>query len=164
LRYTSHRKDTSQSKVRDFDDNDFPLAYFISFRTYGTWLHGDERGSVSRKQNKYGTARIASNKRLQRAERNLLKHPPVTLDAYQRPVVEKAVREVCDHRGYTLLAINVRTQHVSRKRLSGAVARPLGSAAAAVFRPNGSSLLECAGHQFGKPVDGGNKHGIERAA
>ena len=31
------------SMVRDFDDNEFPLAYFISFRTYGTWLHGDER-------------------------------------------------------------------------------------------------------------------------
>ena len=39
--------------VRDFDDNEFPLAYFISFRTYGTWLHGDERFSVDRKQNKY---------------------------------------------------------------------------------------------------------------
>jgi hypothetical protein len=39
--------------VRDFDDNEFPLAYFISFRTYGTWLHGDERGSVNRKQIDY---------------------------------------------------------------------------------------------------------------
>jgi REP element-mobilizing transposase RayT len=98
--------------VRDFDDNEFPLAYFISFRTYGTWLHGDERWSVNRKQNKYGTPRIASNARLQLAERNLLKHPPVTLDAYQRPLVEKAIREVCEHRGYKLLAINVRTNHV----------------------------------------------------
>lgn len=25
-----------------------PLAYFITWRTYGTWLHGDERGSVQR--------------------------------------------------------------------------------------------------------------------
>ena len=98
--------------VRDFDDNEFPLAYFISFRTYGTWLHGDERGSVNRKQNKYGTPRIAPNQRLRNAERKLLKHPPITLDAYQRPVVEKAVREVCAHRGYKLLAINVRTNHV----------------------------------------------------
>ncbi|HEX9659180.1 MAG TPA: hypothetical protein VGA18_02730, partial [Rhodothermales bacterium] len=23
-----------------------PLAYLITFTTYGTWLHGDERGSV----------------------------------------------------------------------------------------------------------------------
>jgi hypothetical protein len=88
--------------VRDFDDNEFPLAYFISFRTYGTWLHGDERWSVSRRQNRYGTPRIAPNARLQRAERKLLKHPPVTLDGYQRPVVEKAIREVCEHRGMNL--------------------------------------------------------------
>jgi len=98
--------------VRDFDDNAFPLAYFISFRTYGTWLHGDERWSVNRKQNKYGTPRIAPNPRLQCAELKLLKHKPVTLDAYQRPVVEKAIREVCQHRGYKLLAVNVRTNHV----------------------------------------------------
>ena len=31
--------------LNDFDDNEFPLAYFISLRTYGTWLHGDVRGS-----------------------------------------------------------------------------------------------------------------------
>ncbi|MCA1605476.1 MAG: hypothetical protein LC775_08420 [Acidobacteria bacterium] len=54
--------------VRDFDDNDFPLAYLISFRAYGTWLHGDKRGPMSRKQNKYGTPRIAPNPRLQQAE------------------------------------------------------------------------------------------------
>ena len=27
--------------MRDFDDNEFPLAYLITFRCYGTWLHGD---------------------------------------------------------------------------------------------------------------------------
>ena len=98
--------------VRDFDYNEFPLAYFISFRTYGTWLHGDERWSVSRKQNEFGTPRIAPDERLRCAERKLLKYPPVMLNAYQRPIVEKAIREVCQHRGYKLLAINVRTNHV----------------------------------------------------
>jgi REP element-mobilizing transposase RayT len=98
--------------VRDFDDNEFPLAYLISFRAYGTWLHGDRRGSTSRKQNKYGTPRIAPNSRLQEAEFNQLKHPPLKLDARRRPVIEQAIREVCKHRGYGLRAINVRTNHV----------------------------------------------------
>lgn len=98
--------------VRDFDDNEFPLAYLISFRTYGTWLHGDNRGSTSRKQNKYGTPRIAPNLRLQRAELKQLQHPPIKLDSRQRAVVEQAVREVCTNRGYWLRAINVRTNHV----------------------------------------------------
>jgi REP element-mobilizing transposase RayT len=98
--------------VRDFDDNEFPLAYLISFRTYGTWLHGDERGSTSRRRNKYGTPRIAPNPRLQGAELKQLKHPPIRLDSKQRPLVEQAVREVCAKRGYWLRAINVRTNHV----------------------------------------------------
>jgi len=70
--------------VRDFDDNEFPLAYLISFRTYGTWLHGDPRGSVDRRtHNKYGTPKIPPKLRLINAERSQLKHPPVKLDAYQ---------------------------------------------------------------------------------
>lgn len=98
--------------VRDYDDNEFPLGYLISFRIYGTWLHGDERGSFSRKQNKYGAPRIAPKPGLQNAERNQLKHPPAKLDGRRRPVVQNAIREVCEHRGYSLLAINVRTNHV----------------------------------------------------
>jgi hypothetical protein len=31
------------------------LAYFITFHTYGTWLHGTERGSVDRAHNTLGT-------------------------------------------------------------------------------------------------------------
>jgi hypothetical protein len=31
-----------------WNDTDTPLAYFISFRTYGTWLIGDSRGSIDR--------------------------------------------------------------------------------------------------------------------
>lgn len=80
--------------VRDFDDNEFPLAYLISFRTYGTWLHGDERGSMDRKHNVYGTAKIAANPQLKNSDARQLKHYPVKLDARQRPVVEKAVRDV----------------------------------------------------------------------
>ncbi len=32
-----------------------PLAYFITFTCCGTWLHGDERGSVDREHNTPGT-------------------------------------------------------------------------------------------------------------
>jgi hypothetical protein len=36
-----------------WNDTDTPLAYFISFRAYGTWLHGDKRGSIDRFNNRY---------------------------------------------------------------------------------------------------------------
>ena len=97
--------------MRDFDDNDFPLAYLITFRCYGTWLHGDERGSYRRKPNALGTRYVAPKPGLKEAESTNLKHPSVTLNAKQRKVVEKAVREVCLHRKYHLRAINVRTNH-----------------------------------------------------
>lgn len=98
--------------MRDFDDNEYPLAYLITFRCYGTWVHGDERGSMDRKRNVYRTPKIASNPNLKRSDLQQLKHPTITLHARQRRVVEQAVREVCVHRKYFLRAINVRTDHV----------------------------------------------------
>jgi len=48
-----------------------PLGYIITCRTYGTWLHGDERKSVDPKNNKFGTPRIEHNPILQRSMKNL---------------------------------------------------------------------------------------------
>lgn len=96
----------------DSDDNEFPLAYLITLRCYGTWLHGDARGSVDPKHNVFGAPRIAANQHLENADRKQLKHAPIILNTRQRKVVERAVRGVCDHREYVLLALNVRTNHV----------------------------------------------------
>jgi hypothetical protein len=99
--------------MRDFDDNEFPLAYLITFRCYGTWLHGDERRSYRRSHGLIsGVSRIPARPRLGKAETMQLKHPPLTLNSTQRAVVEMAVREVRLHRKYRLRAINVRTNHV----------------------------------------------------
>jgi REP element-mobilizing transposase RayT len=94
------------------DTNIFPLAYLITFRTYGTWLHGDERGSVDRQHNVYGTPRLPANLSRKRFEEAQAKTPPIILDPIQRVMVEKAVREVCTHREYSLLAVNARSNHV----------------------------------------------------
>jgi REP element-mobilizing transposase RayT len=96
---------------RDFDDNEFPLAYLITFRCYGTWVHGDGRGSMDRKHNIYRTPKIAPNQALQRSDLKQLKHPPITLNARKRSIVEQAVRDVCEYRRYTLRVMNVRTNH-----------------------------------------------------
>ena len=89
-----------------------PLAYFISFRTYGTWLHGDERGSVDRHHNVYGTPRLALRLDWQAYNLRLMKNPPVALDAARRRAVDAAIRETCDRCGWELIALNVRTNHV----------------------------------------------------
>lgn len=95
-----------------WNDTETPLAYLITFRTYGTWLHGDERGSVDRFRNQYLTPYIEPNKNWQRHNQKKLKSEPVLLTAVQRQAVETAIRETCGYRGWLLSAINVRTNHV----------------------------------------------------
>jgi REP element-mobilizing transposase RayT len=96
----------------EFQSRTEPLAYLITFRSYGTWLHGDPRGSMDRRLfHVYGTPDMPENKHLLQEEQFELKHPPVTLSPKQRDVVEKAIREVCDYRSYHLFAVNVRTNH-----------------------------------------------------
>ena len=97
----------------DFDTNELPLAYLITIRCYGTWLHGDERGSMDRRENhRYRSPKIAPNKALQGLEVSLLKHSPFKLGDPQRILIEAAIREVCDNRRYQLQAVNARTNHV----------------------------------------------------
>ena len=94
-----------------WNDTDIPLAYLITFRTYGTWLHGDERGSVNRFRNIYGTPYLRSEEQWLEKNTAKLKSEPVKLDAKQPGCVEKAIRECCFLRMFALLAINVRTNH-----------------------------------------------------
>ena len=97
----------------DFQERNQPLAYLITFRCFGTWLHGDPRGSIDRrKYNRYGTPDMPANQKILADEEAELKTPPVFLSGSQRKVVDSAIREVCKHRGYALHAVNVRTNHV----------------------------------------------------
>ena len=98
--------------MRDFDQNEYPLAYLITFRCYGSWLHGDARGSFKREYGISSTTSVSPNEALEQVEFKQLQHPPVTLTPDQRLVVEAAVRQVCRHRKYQLRGINVRTNHV----------------------------------------------------
>ncbi len=95
-----------------WNDIDTPLALLITFRAYGTWLHGDERGSVDRHNNKYGAPRIPKLEHFEKISRNRLKHSPVKLDAARRRSVERAIRETCRLRGWRIYAFNIRTNHV----------------------------------------------------
>jgi REP element-mobilizing transposase RayT len=93
-------------------ERDTPLAYLFTFRSYGTWLHGDERGSTDRFHNRYQTPHLSPSEVRHSHDRRLLKGKPFLLDARQRRSVEWALREVCDHRRWALHAINVRTNHI----------------------------------------------------
>src|SRR4051812_31323308 len=95
-----------------WNETDVPLAYLITFRSYGTWLHGDDRGSVDRFHNKYGEPYIPENSRWHAYNREALKSPPVTLKSKQRKSIEFAIRDTCTKRKWDLYAFNIRTNHV----------------------------------------------------
>lgn len=94
-----------------WNDTDTPLAFLITFRTYGTWLHGDERGSVDRNHNKFGT-RVADSRIVREQQQVVkLKSDPFILNTEARAIVHNAIFEVCSFRNWLLHAQNVRTNH-----------------------------------------------------
>ena len=51
-----------------------PMGYLITFNTYGTWLHGDARGSVDRHgKNIPGTPVIPANQKLLNVQKTKLR-------------------------------------------------------------------------------------------
>src|SRR5437773_6810982 len=91
---------------------DFPLAYHITFGTYGTRLHGDERGTIDRTMNKFEEAIIGLDKEWQRIERSLLKFPPRVLTIEQRLFIEEIVPSICARGGWKHLATAAAPDHV----------------------------------------------------
>ncbi len=96
-----------------YETGEFPMAYLLTFRTYGTWLHGDERHSIDRHgKNIYGTPDISPSQKLNDVMQGELKYPALVLNDLQQAAVEIVIKELCEQRKYHLQAINVRNNHV----------------------------------------------------
>jgi adenine-specific DNA methylase/REP element-mobilizing transposase RayT len=89
-----------------------PLAYLITFTCYGTWLHGKDPLSVDRDHNVPRTPFLAPDPEREESELRRMDQPPYELDVPRRQIVLDAIREVCEYRGWELLAAHVRTTHV----------------------------------------------------
>jgi REP element-mobilizing transposase RayT len=89
-----------------------PLAYFLTITCYGTWLHGDERGSVDREHNALGTPVLCPDPERQARERNNLGEPAYFLDAPHRRVTLDALCQIAQRKGWALHAAHVRSNHV----------------------------------------------------
>ena len=75
-------------------------------RTYGTWLHGDPRGSW------YQGHLIEGDRPLEMASRSSMTHDVVKLSPKERAMVEHTIRTVSTEFGHTLLALAVQPTHV----------------------------------------------------
>ena len=97
-------------------------AYFITFTTKGTRLHGDERGSVDRNHNTPGDPGVRPDPDLNDRRHRQSQEDPIILDEPARQAVQDAVVEVCQHRRWDLHALHVRTTHVHVIASAGDVA------------------------------------------
>ena len=95
-----------------FDQVVHSRVYLLTFSTYGTRLHGDARGTVDRSHNRAGQPLAGRDPDRAMKELLLLRFEPMLLVAARRTIVTATVREVCEHRDWSLLALNVRTNHV----------------------------------------------------
>jgi len=89
-----------------------PLAYFITFSCYGTWLHGGKGTSVDRYHNIPKTEFLSFNQARQMSAKKRMLETPYFLDEPQRQIVLNTIKEVCHYRGWALMAAHVRTNHV----------------------------------------------------
>ena len=92
--------------------NNIPLAYLITFTTYGSWLHGEAKGSVDENHNTYGSEFIRPCEILKTWESGEIEEQSFLLDAVRRQAVLEAVKDVCQVRQWGLLAGHVRSNHV----------------------------------------------------
>ena len=85
-----------------------PIAYFLTWTTYGTWLPGDERGWNRKGDFEY----LPANQLANEAATSKLKETPLVLDISARQIVDKVIRKHCEIRSWKLYAVNVRSNHV----------------------------------------------------
>jgi REP element-mobilizing transposase RayT len=83
-----------------------PLAYFITWTCYGTWLPGDERG-----WNKWQKGEKIPQPLLADWCKERLAEKPIVLSEDQRAVVENTIAKHCKLRGWKLHAVNCRSNH-----------------------------------------------------
>jgi REP element-mobilizing transposase RayT len=92
------------------DTKKYPVAYFITFTTYGTWLHGNPRGSFMKSPD--GAKHLDHDPLLHHIRKRQLKYPVFKLDLIMIRPVDEAIRIVCNERYWYLHELNVRTNHV----------------------------------------------------
>lgn len=87
-------------------------AYFITFTTYGAWLHGRAPGSIDRDHNVPGTPFLPADPAREAVMRANMRQEPYLLDEPRRTVALRTLQEVARHRRWILHAAHVRSNHV----------------------------------------------------
>ncbi len=101
---------------------------FITFRAYGTWLRGDERG-WHRKGAMHGEPLEAPRPALEAYDKGKMRFKAYRLCKDASDVVIKSLHRLCSRRGWKLLAVSVTETHIHMLvEASGAPRGTLGDA------------------------------------
>jgi REP element-mobilizing transposase RayT len=84
-----------------------PLAYMLTWVTYGTWLPGDARGWIEYRN---GWKLPSPMKELEATASMTENACRLTID--QRRAVESQIAQTCQHRNWHLHAVNCRINHL----------------------------------------------------
>lgn len=87
-----------------------PRAYFITFTCHGTWLHGDERGSVDKEHNQPSQPFLPPNPGLHRKEAESC--VPYYMDEPRRKIALQALVDWARKKEWKLWAVHVRSNHI----------------------------------------------------
>lgn len=77
-------------------------TYLLTWTTSGTWLHGDERGSVTMATNRVGTPRDGGDPDRSDRARRVRAQDAFVMNGEMRGLVERAIRSHCEHRARTV--------------------------------------------------------------
>src|SRR5688572_14948009 len=88
------------------------IAYFITFTTYGTWLHGNDKGSVDCDHNRFEEPFLPVDQNRQKVALAAMSQAVCQLGEREREIVRDAFVALAEARGWKLVAIHVRSNHV----------------------------------------------------
>ena len=110
----------------EFRNDHVAVAFLIRFRTYGTWLHGDARGSVDRLHNRYGSPKLPPNPGVNDTSRVCLSNHLFVCHSNKetpRPMVfGKSVRRksgVCGLSTYVPIMLTLSSRPIAVQKKSG---------------------------------------------
>jgi len=89
-----------------------PRAYFLTFRTFGSWMPGDERGSTDRANNLHGEPFVPPQRGRLLSALDRRHGDAVTFSPAQRHLVGTRMAEIAAHYGWTIHAAYVGIDHV----------------------------------------------------
>jgi hypothetical protein len=87
-------------------------VWHITFGTYGKRMHGDEKPTVDRTNNRFGTAYLAPDLERERGERMSMNAPAVQFSMEQRLFLEARIPEICVRGGWRYVLCAAEVDHL----------------------------------------------------